>query len=405
MTELVKHFQNNMQGIPQLTNNWGSLITLLDATLVTGFNHRPILSISKSEPNAITANIQVGSGHGFIDRQVIRISGSTNGWDGDYKILAANASELIIECDALKPTSISGSATCFTAPLGFEIIFSTPADSTTPKRAYRSTNPDSLGLILLVHDFCSPGASSTGAKFAKVGVVSSMSDIDTINGVQMPFDSAKPNANWGWDGTYHGWAKWYYKLPNYSVESHYAPDSQAPNNTFASFYIAGNSTSFLIDCLCSNFNSYSVYGFVEFEDQYLNAKNTALLASGINLIRAQDSGYFYNSRGAYLKTIGTNAYATTNLNAIAWYDTNGQANFSKLTGNLDISSSSTDKNVLIDAMIFDSNNIPRCVLPFIKNHLSTSNETIFLQKVGKVIKRYSSYNGTIFQYALTLEVE
>lgn len=402
---LVKHFEHTMKGIPQLKNNWGSMITLLDAVLVTGFNFTSIVSISKSVTDAITATVNLGSGHGFISRQIIRIEGSTNGWNGDYKVLSSDTTTIVIECLATHPATNNGIASCSAAPLDFEIVFGTAIDSTSPKRAYRSKDPESLGLILLVHDFCVSGASSTGAKFAKVGVVSNMSDIDTINGMQMPFNEANQNANWGWDGTYHGWCKWYYKLPNYSGETHSASDNQSPNNTFASFCIVGNSTSFLIDCLCSNLNSYSIYGLVEFSDQYLNAKNTALLASGLNSIRAQNSGYYYNSRGAYLKAIGTTAYATTNLNAIAWYDANGQANFSKLTGNLNTSSSSTDKNVLIDAMVFDSNEIPRGVLPFIKNHLSTSNETIFLQNAGKVIKRYSSYSGTILQYALTLEME
>ncbi|MEG2434102.1 MAG: hypothetical protein RSB25_20925, partial [Acinetobacter sp.] len=174
MSGLIKHYQNTMGGIPQLSNAWGSMIPLLDAVLVNGFNFKPISSLTKSATNAITATINVGSSHGFIDRQVIRISGSTNGWDGDYKILAANTSDIVIECNSTKPQTISGLASCSAAPLDFEIVFSTPVGSTEPKRAYRSKNLDSLGLILLVHDFCSVGASMTGSKFAKVGIVSSM---------------------------------------------------------------------------------------------------------------------------------------------------------------------------------------------------------------------------------------
>jgi len=403
MSGLIKHYQNTMKGIPQLSNFWGAMITLLDAVLVKGFNHVPILNLSKANATSITATINLGNDHGFIARQVVRIGGSTNGWDGDYKVLSVSSDAIIVECTAEHSTIISGTATCFTAPLDFEIVFQTPADSTTPKRAYRSKDPESLGLILLVHDFCVSGASATGAKFAKVGVVSDMSDIDSIVGQQMPFFESTPNRNWGWDGTYHGWAKWYYKLPVYSTAAHSAPDTQAPNSKNAPFNIVGNTTSFLIDCLCSNFDSYTVYGLVEFDDQYINARNIALLASGLNSIRPQNSGYFYHTRGAYLKTIGPTSYATTSVDAIAWFNTEGLANPSQLTGNLNITTASTDKNVLIDAMVFDANNNPRGVLPFIKNHLSTLNETVYLQDVGKVVKRYVSYSSTVLQYALTME--
>src|SRR5690606_21983793 len=126
-----------------------------------------------------------------------------------------------------------------TAPLDFEIAYQTPAGSLEPKRAYRSTDPESLGLILLVHDFCVSGAATTGAKFAKVGVVSSMSDIDTISGNQMPYDPENPNLNWGWDGTHHGWAKWYYR-----VATGNSSDAQAATNGISKFYIAGNSQGF-----------------------------------------------------------------------------------------------------------------------------------------------------------------
>lgn len=405
MAELVKHYTSAMKGIPSLYNVWGRMILLLDAVLVDGFNHNTITSLNKSTPNSLTATILLPSDHGFIERQVVRIGGSSNGWDGDYKVLSVSIDSVTVECTAEHPTTISGVATCFTAPLDFEIVHQTPTEDTNRKRAYRSKNPDSLGLILLVHDFCVTGASATGAKFAKVGVVSDMTNIETIVGSQMPFSEAYPNRNWGWDGTYHGWAKWYYKAPNYSSAAHTAPDNQAPNNTAAPFFIVGNSTSFLIDCLCSNLDSYTVYGLVEFDDQYINAKNVALLASGINAIRPQSSGYFYHTRGAYLKTIGPTSYAATNVDAIAWFSTEGLANYSNLIGNLSITTASTDKNVLIDAMVFDSNNNPRGVLPFIKNHLSTTNEIIYLQKVGKVVKRYVSYNSTVLQYALTLESE
>lgn len=405
MAELVKHYTSAMKGIPPLYNLWGRMILLLDAVLVDGFNHNTITSLNKSTPNSLTATILLPSDHGFIERQVVRIGGSSNGWDGDYKVLSVSIDSVTVECTAEHPTTISGVATCFTAPLDFEIVHQTPTEDTNRKRAYRSKNPDSLGLILLVHDFCVTGASATGAKFAKVGIVSDMTNIETIVGSQMPFSEAYPNRNWGWDGTYHGWAKWYYKAPNYSGAAHTAPDNQAPNNTAAPFFIVGNSTSFLIDCLCSNLDSYTVYGFAEFDDVILGEKNAMLLAAGINAIRAQNNGYYYNSRGSYLKALGVTTYATKPVDGVVWYDIDGTTNHSYLSENLVVTAASIDTNVLMDALVFDSANNPRGVIPFLKNHLSQNNETVYLQGVGKTIKRYVSYSSTILQYALTLEHE
>jgi hypothetical protein len=49
------------------------------------------------------------------------------------------------------------------------------------------------------------------AKWANVGVVSAMSDIDTITGIQAPFYSDLPNYNWLSAGANHwGWHKWYF---------------------------------------------------------------------------------------------------------------------------------------------------------------------------------------------------
>lgn len=38
MTDLtVKYFNSGMTGAPQISNNWGDLVTMLDACLINGF--------------------------------------------------------------------------------------------------------------------------------------------------------------------------------------------------------------------------------------------------------------------------------------------------------------------------------------------------------------------------------
>lgn len=413
MSELVKHYQNTMQGIPQLTNNWGAMIALLDAVLVTGFNHVPILGLSKSSASSITATINLGSGHGFIDRQVVRIAGSTNGWNGDYKILSADASSITIECTAEHPSVILGTATCFTAPADFEIVHQTPVESIEPKRAYRSTDPESLGLILLVHDFCVSGASATGAKFAKVGVVSSMSDIDTITGTQMPFDSANPNSNWGWDGAYHGWAKWYYRTASYGASNTSLADSSAALAGNSEFNIVTDGISICVDAHTSNQFSYSVGGVFEFYDHAINANNFALLAFGLPTQVSQTQTVINNGRTAIThQTESAINYGSAgkNIRGLIWFDQNGNESATAISQAITpipiggfIYTHTTSAPIFSDVVLIDINNIPRGIIPFLK--MTTQAKTKHgASEQGKYVNRFGyGLTAITTKHAILLE--
>ncbi len=413
MDGLVKHYQNDMKGIPQLTNNWGSMINLLDAVLVTGFNIVPVLSLSKAASTSITATINLGSGHGFIDRQVVRIAGSTNGWNGDYKVLSADGASITIECTAEHAGTILGTATCFTAPLDFEIVYQTPAQSTTPKRAYRSTDPESLGLILLVHDFCVSGASATGAKFAKVGVVSSMSDIDTITGTQMPFNTVDSNANWGWDGTYHGWAKWYYRTHNYSAANAYLADSSVSMNGDSTFNIVSDGISICLDIYTGNQHSHAVYGVFEFQDESYNGANLALLAHGLQGKIAENQVTVNNGRTGLVWQTGNSAnYGSPNryVRAMLWFNHLGVANSVTAGSPLMLYTPGTtwyEQNInpviFSDMLLIDSNNLPRGIIPFLKTTTKNS-VSQGVAECGKYINKAGyGLDEIITRYAVLLE--
>lgn len=411
MAGLVKHYQNTMKNIPQLSNAWGSMINLLDAVLVNGFNYVPVISISKSTPTAITATIHLGSGHGFIDRQVVRIAGSTNGWDGDYKVLSADSASILVECLPEQPSVSNGTATCFTAPLDFEIVHQTPSSSLQPKRAYRSKDLESLGLILLVHDFCLSGAAVDGAKFAKVGIVSDMIDIDTIIGTQMPFDPANPGANWGWDGIYHGWAKWYYRTASNQSSNTVTPDTSAAISGNSSFTIVGDSTSFCIDAYTSNQNSYVTYGVFEFEDESYRGKNLALLAFGLPARLAENQLVINNGRTALVyqtQTSISNGSPTVNIRGVLWFDESGGEQATGMGGVLALllnngGEYAANSPIFTDLIVFDANGRGRGVLPFLK--ATTWRMTMEGVGVyGKYINRYG-YAGVamVIRHAIFLE--
>lgn len=413
MAGLVKHYQNTMKGIPQLTNNWGAMINLLDAVLVNGFNHVTILGLTKANTASITATINLGSDHGFIDRQVVRIAGSTNGWNGDYKILSVDASSITIECTAEHQSVISGTASCFTAPLDFEIVHQTPSESTEPKRAYRSTDPESLGLILLVHDFCVSGASTTGAKFAKVGIVSDMVDIDTIVGNQMPYKSSNPNANWGWDGTYHGWAKWYYRTHSYSAANTSLADSSPAMPGTSNFNIVSDGVSICLDIYTSNQLSYIVGGIFEFHDHAINANNFALLAFGLPTQVSQTQTVINNGRTAITHQTGSAinyGSADKNIRGLIWFDQNGNESATAIsqaitpipTGDF-IYTHTTSAPIFSDVVLIDINNIPRGIIPFLK--MTTQAETKHgASEQGKYVNRFGyGLTAITTKHAILLE--
>lgn len=415
MAGLVKHYQNTMKGIPQLTNNWGAMIALLDAVLVNGFNYVPILSLSKSNQTSITATINLGSGHGFIDRQVVRIAGSANGWDGDYKVLSADSDRITIECNSEHPTSILGTATCFAAPLDFEIVFQTPADSTEPKRAYRSTSLESLGLILLVHDFCVSGASATGAKFAKVGIVEDVDSNGNVIGNFMPFNSATTNENWGWDGTYHGRAKWYYATPNYDRTSDQFNDAVSPAAGNRTFTIVGDGISFSL--AITNHQVHYLYGVAEFFDYAIQGRNLMLAAASINTKVDQLQNLHAVARCALNMGASPMVKYGSNQNqrALLWYNSAGLRIDTELTrpvvfGYMTESNSPntiTSSNTLYtQAPIIDSSHIFRGVMPFVRLQYGPRSGDNYTE--DGLVRSYSYVNGGgygVVNFGLSLEMQ
>jgi len=408
MAGLVKHYQNTMKGIPQLTNNWGAMINLLDAVLVNGFNHVTILGLTKANTTSITATINLGGNHGFIDRQVVRIAGSTNGWDGDYKVLSADTSSITIECTSEHPSVISGTATCFTAPADFEIVHQTPVESIEPKRAYRSTDPESLGLILLVHDFCVSGASATGAKFAKVGLVENMTDIDAITGNQLPED---PN-NWGWDGTRHGCAKWYYANPQYTNAYDQRNDTQAPLAGNRTFDIVADGKSMLLSV--QNQWCNALYGVFEFYDAEIRGANALLAAAGLNFNPAQNQGVFASVRGGLMtgfnNTTGPGGTASQPQSGSLWYANSGLRQDQKISRAIALGFATHNTNIeaagssgfLLQMPILDSSMVFRGSIPFARLQMGGGRNGTYFTDDGK-IKCLSLYNYGSQNYAIAME--
>lgn len=285
----IKFYVHTNTNAPQLTNNFGCMIDVLDACLVNGFGSQTVSTLTAS---GTTVTATFGSAHNFMQYQVIKIAGATQTeYNGEHRILTVpNANTITFELAAVPSvTTATGTITSSLPSLGWEKPFSsTHSSGVGGKAAYRSTNLLlSSRPFLRVVDELDPAYTATYAKYAKVGIVEDMTDIDTMLGVQAPYDAANPNKNWVATGSgasvINGWARWYYARTNTLSNTNDTATIATGNRNWL---LVGNSDYFYImpcftpDTGLSATKAASSYGFGAFERYYNDdVSNTFLSAS------------------------------------------------------------------------------------------------------------------------------
>ncbi len=248
----VKYFHSGMAGAPQVSNNWGDLVGLLDACLVDGFHLKVIDALAWADG---IATAQISSGHGYRVAQVVSVAGAEQAeYNGLFRVLAVTATTFSYALASttgapVPPATTHTSLTARVAPLGWDKPF-----AATHRAAYRSRNPQSPQNLLLVdNSLKSPGYTTTWAKWANVGIVEGLADIDTIVGAQAPFDPNSPVQNWkqATAGQW-GWHKWYHaRQASYDN----AGDSGGGNRNWV---LVGDDRLFYL--FCTNAAGYNWYG-------------------------------------------------------------------------------------------------------------------------------------------------
>ena len=183
MTDLtVKYFNSGMTGAPQISNNWGDLVTMLDACLVNGFALKAIDTLNFASG---IATATISTGHAYRPFQVVEIAGADQPeYNGSFRVLTTTTTTFTyaVTGTPVSPATTTTNLSAKVAPLGWEKPF-----AGTGKAAYRSKSPQSPQNILLIDDSLkTPGYTTTWAKWANVGIVEDLSDIDTIVGAQFP---------------------------------------------------------------------------------------------------------------------------------------------------------------------------------------------------------------------------
>lgn len=240
----IKVYVHTNNNAPALQNTWGQLVSVLDACLINGYD-APAINSATVLDNVLTINF--GVAHNLLAGQVLLISGA-NQTEFNRQFRIANiptTTTVQIDIDDTFKNQPTGNITATIPPLGWVREFSSGG-----KRAYRNAQTDIADRpYLRVVDEIDPVWTSTYAKYAKVGIVDVMSDIDTLIGLQTPYDVAQPDKNWigiGSGGSaVNGWAKWYYsRVQDIYVDTFF--DSEGTSQSIKRWLIVGNSEWFYI---------------------------------------------------------------------------------------------------------------------------------------------------------------
>ena len=298
----IKFYVHSNSSAPQLTNNYGCMIDVLDACLVNGFGSQAVSTLTAS---GTTVTATFGSAHNFMQYQVIKITGATQTeYNGEHRILTVlNANSITFQLAAAPSVSTATGTINVSLP---SLSWLKPFGS-TGKAAYKSGNENLINRpFLRLVDQLDPAYNINFAKYAKVGIVEQMSDIDTLQNVQSPYDPSSPNKNWVGTGSgvtaINGWAKWYYTYSSNSdgtaISDPNATDANSATNGVRDWYIIGNQDAFILAIklgLTSN-HAFSIYGFGKYQSFFDGDVFNDFLASHF-FYRAANWGA--NNRASY----------------------------------------------------------------------------------------------------------
>lgn len=308
----IKFYMHTNNNAPQLQNAYGSMINVLDACLVNGINIGAVSSLTAS---GTTVTALFSSAHNLMQYQVIKITGVNQPeFNGEHRILTIPDSSSVTFGLATAPsvTTATGTISASLPPLGWEKPFSSSNPNGGGKAAYRSLNlllPSRP--FLRVVDELDPSYTATYAKYAKVGIVEDMADIDTMLGVQAPYDGAAPNKNWVGSGSgasaVNGWAKWYYSHFYSLGDSSNNYDLQTPATGVREWIVVGTTDYFyILPCTTPTDQMPVVHGFGYFATLLNNDTSSNFLAATVNYAAANIS-YNQSQYSSLIMSAGASA--------------------------------------------------------------------------------------------------
>lgn len=165
----VVYFSSDETGAPVLNNAVGSMIDVLDACLINGYNAKSVTSVVVTG-NVATATI---SAHGYETGRIVEFAGAApSGLNGRKKVTVTGSNTVTFPAPGISDQTASGTITAKRPPLGYTKLF-----SATGKAIYQRNDVTATAMVLRVDDTNS-GASA--ATYARVKMVEAAADIDTV---------------------------------------------------------------------------------------------------------------------------------------------------------------------------------------------------------------------------------
>lgn len=179
----VKFMTENMPGAPVLSGAAGTLISVLDALLVTGFGLRTATSVTVAGGVATVTLASNGLNANLLHSVILvdGVAAPMADLNGEQRVTAASTTTLQF-ATAVADGTATGTITVKSAPAGWEKLY-----SGTNKAVYRSTHVQSAKHCLRVDD--------TGTMSARVIGYETMTDVDTGVG---PFPTAAQMSGGGY---------------------------------------------------------------------------------------------------------------------------------------------------------------------------------------------------------------
>lgn len=371
MNNPIKFFTFTNANAPGLTNAYGAMIRVLDGCLITGIALPAVSSITALDK---IVTVTFAAAHKLMPYQIINIVGAVETvFNGDYQIKQI-VSTTVINFELTEATSVltaTGTISASLPPLGWDKTFSSINAAGGGKAAYRSTNTLlSSRPFLRVVDERDPLYGSGYAKYAKVGIVEDMLDIDTLSGVQSPFDEVLPNKNWNATGSgsqvINGWAKWYYAT-SYGFIAIDGDKYGASSNTMMWTVIGTKDWFYIINSANEQEDYSAVHGFGSFESFIDGDSSNNFLISCLDYRSA--GANWYRVEGNPIPKLGKRTLAlqrdySQSKSATASIVSLGIGSTAVTSGTGVIGAAATVGYALMPAYIYESN--VRGVLPSIR---------------------------------------
>ena len=166
---MIKFFESTDAGAPTLNNAVGSMIAVLDACLITGYNSKAVTSITVTSGVATV----VCTGHGYANTygKKIRIAGATPaGLNVDTDIADVTTNGFTFLCPGVADGAATGTLTAKYAPLDCIKQY-----TGTNKAMYKRSNVTATACMLRIDD-------NVVGQSCRALMVNSATDVDTYTG-------------------------------------------------------------------------------------------------------------------------------------------------------------------------------------------------------------------------------